>query len=198
MAIENDKVVSMFYELKDANSGEILDSNKESKPIEFILGRGHIIPGLEEELKLLNEGDEKDIKVTSSNAYGEYKKEALQTLPREQFAGIELNKGMTLFGQGENGQTVQVTVSDFTDSEVTVDYNHPLAGKDLLFAVNIVGVRDADEDELATGVVGGASTCCGTGGCGDGGDCCGEHDHETSDSCCGEDSHSKKAGSCCG
>lgn len=194
MAIENDKVVSMFYVLKDAKGGEELDSNKDSKPIEFIVGRGHIIPGLEEEIKLLNQGEKKDIEVAANNAYGEYKKEALQTLPKEQFAGIELTKGMTLFGQGEDGQTVQVTVKDFTDDEVTVDYNHPLAGKDLLFSVEIVEIRDASEDELATGVVGGASSCC----CGsDDSECCGEHDHDHSGECCGGENH-KDGGSCCG
>lgn len=192
MAIENDKVVSMFYSLKDANTDETLDSNQGGKPLEFLLGRGQIIPGLENEIKSLNEGDKKDIKVSSQEAYGEYNDQALQTHPREQFAGIELTEGMTLFGQGEDGQTVQVTVKSFTDDEVTVDFNHPLAGKDLLFAVNVVGVRDATEDELSTGVVGGASACCGTGSCGD-------HEHGDGESCCGEhEHHHKDGGSCCG
>lgn len=190
MAIENDKVVSINYELKDANSGEILDSNKGAgKPLEFLLGRGQIIPGLENSIKELDVGSETDITVKAAEAYGEYNEEAKQTLPKEQFAGIELTEGMTLFGQGEDGQNVQVTVKSFTDSEVTVDFNHPLAGKDLLFAINIIDVRDATEDELATGVVGGGQSCCGGGSCGDSdqdkGECCeGEH-HKDGGGCCG-------------
>lgn len=202
MAIENDKVVSISYELKDANNGEILDSNKNAgAPLEFLLGRGQIIPGLENNIKDLDVGSEKDITVKAADAYGEYNDEAQQILPKEQFAGIELAEGMTLFGQGEDGQSVQVTVKSFTDSEVTVDFNHPLAGKDLLFAVKVVDVRDATEDELSTGIVGGASSCCGGGGCGEhdhgAGECCsGEHEHNEGECCGGE--HHKDGGSCCG
>lgn len=191
MAIENDQVVSMSYELKDSDTKEVIDSNVGGTPLEFILGRGQIIPGLEEEIKSMNEGESKDVSIEAKDAYGDYKEEGLQTLPKEQFAGIELTKGMSLYGQGENGQTVQVTVKDFTDEKVTVDYNHPLAGKDLLFAVSVVGVRAATEDELATGVVGGAASC----GCGSGG--CGEHHHDDDHECCGGEHH-KDGGSCCG
>ncbi len=95
---------------------------------------------------------------------------------------------MSLYGQGEDGQTVQVTVTGFTDSEVTVDFNHPLAGKDLLFDVKITNIREATEDELATGAVGGHA--CGTGGCGD------SHSHQVDECCDGE--HHKDGGSCCG
>lgn len=204
MAIENDQVVSMSYELKDSNTKEIIDSNVGGTPLEFILGRGQIIPGLEEELKSMSEGESKDVSINAKDAYGEYNEQALQTLPKEQFAGIELTKGMSLYGQGEDGQTVQVTVKDFTDEEVTVDYNHPLAGKDLLFAVSVVGVRAATEDELVTGVVGGAASCgCGSGGCGEHNheeehECCGgEHKHDKDGECCGGEHH-KDGGSCCG
>lgn len=193
MAIENDKVVAIGYELKDANSGEILDSNKGADaPLEFLLGRGQIIPGLEDGIKELDVGSEKDIIVKAADAYGEYNDEAQQVLPKEQFAGIELAEGMTLFGQGEDGNSVQVTVKSFTDDEVTVDFNHPLAGKDLLFAVSVVDVRDATEEEIATGVVGGAKSCCGGGECGDDHG----HHHHGEGECCGGENH-KKQGGCC-
>lgn len=191
MAINNDEVISMNYELKDAATGDVLDSNEGREPLEFIVGRGHIIPGLETELQKMSEGEKKDVLIKSADAYGEYNEEAKETLPKEQFAGIELTEGMSLYGQGEDGQTVQVTVKEFTDENVTVDYNHPLAGKDLLFAVNVVGVREATEDEKLTGVVGGAASC----GCGFGG--CGDHHHEEDHECCGGEHH-KDGGSCCG
>lgn len=166
MSIANNSVVSMHYQLKDAGNGELLDSNINGNPLSFIVGKGQIIPGLESQVQELDEGDEREITVPSAQAYGAYDDNALQTLPKEQFAGIELMRGMSLYGQGEQGETVQVTVKNFTDSEVTVDFNHPLAGKDLLFHVNITEVRDATDEELQSGVVGGAHSCCGGGGCG--------------------------------
>ncbi len=185
MAIQNDQVVSMMYTLRDAETDEVLDSNEGGKPIEFLMGRGHIIPGLEEELKSLDNGANTKILVSSDKAYGVYDESLLQTHPREQFAGIELKEGMTLFGQGEDGSQVQVVVKSFSEDEVKIDFNHPLAGKDLAFEVDIVDVRDADENELATGVVAGmAGGCCG-GDHGDGG-CCGSHDHGEG-GCCGGD-----------
>jgi FKBP-type peptidyl-prolyl cis-trans isomerase SlyD len=72
---------------------------------------------------------------------------------------------MTLYGQGEGGQTVQVTVVDFDDKEVTIDFNHPLAGKDLEFDVTVTSARPATDEEAATGQVGGGCTD-GSCGCG--------------------------------
>ncbi len=192
MAIENDKVVSMNYTLKDTKTGEILDTNEGGEPIEFMVGRGHIIPGLEDEIKLLNQGDKKQITVSSDKAYGVYDEKMLQTHSREQFAGIELKEGMTLFGQGEDGGQVQVVVKSFDENEVVIDFNHPLAGKDLLFDVELVAIRDADDDELTTGVVGGGSCCGGHGGC------CGEHESHDEEGCCGGHDHGHHHGSCSG
>ncbi len=134
--------------------------------MDFITGKGHIIPGLEKELVNLEKGESADIKVDASEAYGEMNPEAVETLPREQFAGLELEKGMQLYGQGENGETVTVTVKDFDDNNVTIDYNHPLAGKNLMFSVTVVAVRDATEEEMATGQVGGGHCDDGSCGCG--------------------------------
>jgi len=197
MAIATNSVVSMQYELKDVQSGEVLDSNIDSAPLTFILGKGHIIPGLESEIAKLAQGDRAEIKVAAADAYGAYDNEAVQSLPKEQFAGIELSEGMTLYGQGEEGQTVQVTVKSFDDENVKVDFNHPLAGKDLLFSVNITEVREATPDEILSGVVGGTVAMGGGCGCNSGG--CGSHTHTHSDDdeCCG--SHGEgHGGSCCG
>jgi len=194
MAIEQNSVVSMHYELKDVQNGEVLDSNLGSAPLSFILGKGHIIPGLESEIAKLAEGEKAEITVAAAEAYGEYDDAAVQTLPKEQFAGIELAEGMTLYGQGENGQTVQVTVKSFDDENVNVDFNHPLAGKDLLFAVSVAEIREATPDEILSGVVGGAAS----GGCGCDSGGCDSHTHShDDDECCG--SHGKDhGGSCCG
>jgi len=166
MAIAENSVVSIEYELTEAGGSDVIDSNKGQAPLDFITGKGHIIPGLEKELVNLEKGESADIKVDASEAYGEVNPEAIETLPREQFAGLDLEKGMQLYGQGENGETVTVTVKDFDDNNVTIDYNHPLAGKNLMFSVKVVDVRDATEDEIATGQVGGGHCDDGSCGCG--------------------------------
>ncbi|WP_321311802.1 peptidylprolyl isomerase [Halarcobacter sp.] len=178
------KVIGFEYSLKDANSGEQLDSNVGAAPLEFVSGKGQIIAGLETKLVEMSENESADVMVQPADAYGEYNEEAMQTLPKEQFAGIELAEGMTLYGQGEQGETVQVTVKSFTDSDVTIDYNHPMAGKTLMFSVTIKSLRDATEEEIQTGVVGGMAAmggCCGGGSHGESeGSCCsseGGHDH---------------------
>ena len=167
MAIkEQDSVVGIEYELTEAGGSEVLDSNKGSEPLEFIIGKGQLIPGLEKGLVGMNAGDSADILVKAEEAYGLRDDDAVQQLPREQFEGIELEKGMSLYGQGENGETIQVTVIDFDDNTVTVDFNHPLAGKDLEFAVTVLSERAATEDEAASGQVGGEHCDDGACGCG--------------------------------
>lgn len=208
MSISDNQVVSIHYELRNVDNGEILDSNLNAAPLSFIVGKGQIIPGLEEKIKELKAGDNADIKVVAADAYGIYDDTAVQTLPKEQFAGLELQVGMTLYGQGEHGETVQVIVKSFNDETVEIDFNHPLAGKDLLFAISIVEARDATADELLNGYVGGGHSCgCGSGGCGshdhdEEGECCGGHDHGNDHEhgeggCCGGESHSH-GGGCCG
>ncbi len=175
------KVIAIEYSLKDAKTGEDLDTNVGGKPLEFISGTGQIIPGLENELVNMEVGTKSDVMVNCVDGYGEVNEEAIQTLPKEQFAGVELVAGMSLYGTGENGETVQVVVASFTDEEVTIDYNHPMAGRDLMFTVKILEVREATEEEIQTGVVGGLAAL---GSCG-----CDDDECETpapkDDGCCG-------------
>jgi len=204
MSISENQVVSIHYELRNVDNGEILDSNLNGAPLSFIVGKGQIIPGLEEKIKELNAGDNAEIKVMAVDAYGVYDANAVQTLPKEQFAGLELQVGMTLYGQGEHGETVQVAVKSFNDENVEIDFNHPLAGQDLLFAITIDEARDATPEEMVNGYVGASQGGC---GCGTGGschttddehECCGEHDHDHGEGgCCGGESHSN-GGGCCG
>jgi FKBP-type peptidyl-prolyl cis-trans isomerase SlyD len=166
MAIANHSVVGLEYELKEAGGSEILDSNRGGAPLEFITGKNHIIPGLEKKILELSEGESADIMVPSNEAYGEYNPEAVDEVPKENFAGIDLEVGMPLYGQGENGETIQVIVKEIRDNSVVVDFNHPLAGKDLMFSVNVLSVREATDDELITGQVGGGHCDDGSCGCG--------------------------------
>ena len=167
MAIEKENcVVAIEYEVKEAGTTEIVDSNKGGAALEFITGTGQIIPGLEAALVGMNKDESGDIMVSAADAYGDLHPDAIQEVPRDQFEGIELADGMMLYGQGEQGQTVQVMVKSFTDEMVTIDYNHPLAGKDLMFSVVVLDTRAATAEEVATGQVGGGEAHCEDGSCG--------------------------------
>ena len=181
MSIEKNSVVSMFYELKDANTGEVLESNLYAQPISFILGKGQILESLEEEISKLESPSNADVLIKKEQGLGEYDEKAIQTLPKEQFAGIELKVGMELFGEGENGESVRVSVKEISEEDVTIDYNHPYAGRDLMFSLNIVDSRAATEDEILTGVIAGSHSCG-----------CGGHGHD------GHHHHGHGGGGCCG
>ena len=173
MAIQDNQVVSIEYEVRDGD--KVVDSNMGGAPLVFMFGKGQIIPGLENGIKDMNIGDKADVLVKPADAYGEYNPEATQEVPKEQFAGIDLTEGMTLYGQGEDGGTVQVIVKEIKDDSVIIDFNHPLAGKELMFTVAINNVRDASADEVLSGVPvenqQDDAGCCGTGG----GSSCGCH-----------------------
>ena len=150
MAIEANQIVSIEYEVKDGE--KIVDSNVGGEPLVFMFGKGQIIPGLENGIVNMAIGEKGDILVNPTDAYGEYNAEATQEVPSDQFAGIELDLGMTLYGQGEDGETVQVTVKELKGETVVIDFNHPLAGKELMFSVAINNVRDASAEEAMTGI----------------------------------------------
>lgn len=166
MAIETNQIVSIEYEVRDGSN--VVDSNVGGQPLVFMFGKGQVIPGLESGIAHMSMGEKSDVLVKAADAYGDYNEDARQELPREQFAGIDLNVGMTLYGQGEDGGTVQVTVKEIKDDNVIIDFNHPLAGKDLMFTVTINAIRDASAQEAMSGIPAehavDDSGCCGSGG----------------------------------
>ena len=170
--IAQNKVVSIEYEVFNQEDNALLDSNKGGSPLEFLVGSGQVISGLEDALMGAKVGENIKATIKPEDAYGIYNSDFIHEVPREQFEGIDLKAGMTLFGQSEDGQTVQVIVKDFNDKAVMVDYNHPLAGKTLSFDVTILDVREATEAEILQGGVGGGCGC-GSGGGHGGGGCCG-------------------------
>ncbi len=138
MGIKKNQIVTMNYELKINN--EILDTNIHGEPIKFKYGQGEIIHGLENKIATMNEGEKREIKVSSFEAYGKYNDELAEILPISDFEGINLKIGMVLEADDENGETYKATVTDITKENVTVDYNHPLAGSDLDFTVIIKSI----------------------------------------------------------
>ena len=195
----NNRVIKMHYELKDGKTGEILESNLNSDPIAFLSDKDQIIQKLEDEILNLQAGESKTVRISPSDGVGEYRQDAVQVLPKEQFAGIDLVVGMELFGQAEDGATTRVSVKAIGEQDVTIDFNHPFAGKELEFNVKIVENREATADEILTGQPEGAHSC----GCGhshhEGHECCGRHghDHAEDHECCGGHGHAD-GHECCG
>ncbi|MFA5233363.1 MAG: peptidylprolyl isomerase [Sulfurimonas sp.] len=164
MAIEKNQIVSIEYEVSDGE--KVVDSNIGGMPLVFMFGKGQIIPGLENAIANMSIGEKAEVLVRAEDAYGEYDAEAKQEVPKDQFSGIDLEVGMALYGQGEDGGTVQVVVKEIGEESVIIDFNHPLAGKDLSFIVAINNIREASAEEAMSGipVENQHDDCCGTGG----------------------------------
>ena len=135
MAIKKNQIIKLNYELKI--NDEIIDSNIGMDSLEFTYGSGDLIPGLEKRIEDMNEGETKQFKVPAKEGYGEYNEEFTEVVPKEAFEGIDLQIGLVLEADTESGEVIKATVTEVTNDEVTVDYNHPLAGSDLDFTVTI-------------------------------------------------------------
>ncbi|MGV6807793.1 MAG: FKBP-type peptidyl-prolyl cis-trans isomerase [bacterium] len=150
--IAKNKVVEIHYHLTN-NDGEVIDSSRGKEPLPYLHGAGNIIPGLENALEGKTEGDSLDVVVQPAEGYGEVQPELLQKVPANAFPeGHQLEVGQTFTAQGQDGP-FEVTVAEIGDDVVTVDANHPLAGVTLNFAVEVVSVRDATEEEVSHGHV---------------------------------------------
>jgi peptidylprolyl isomerase len=123
------------------NDGTEFDSSKGREPLEFEVGSGQIIPGLDQALPGMTVGDAKTVAVEAAAAYGPVNPEARQDVPRAQIpAEIPLDIGAQLQMQTPDGRTVPVTVAEVSEATVTLDANHPLAGKDLNFDIELVAI----------------------------------------------------------
>lgn len=152
MQITKDAVALIHYTLTD-DEGKTIDSSAGGEPLAYIHGNGNLIPGLERELEGKGEGDQLDVKITPADGYGEFDKALIQQVPRRALKGVgDLHVGMQLHAQSEHGVRA-VTITHLQGDMVTLDGNHPLAGKNLNFKVEIVDVRAATEEELAHGHV---------------------------------------------
>jgi FKBP-type peptidyl-prolyl cis-trans isomerase SlyD len=152
--VKDAMVVQLEYQL--TVEGEMIDSTDPDKgePIEFIQGQGHIIPGLENELYGMRVGETRQVSVEAAHAYGDVDPEAFITLKREDFPDtMSPEMGMVFEMHEPDGDTLLARVIGMEGEEVEVDLNHPLAGKDLLFDVKVVGLRPATSEELDHGHV---------------------------------------------
>jgi FKBP-type peptidyl-prolyl cis-trans isomerase SlyD len=161
LSVDNNVVVTLDYQLHV--EGKEVDAG----PIQFLFGHGNIIPGLENQIKGMKIGDEKEVHVEAKDAYGQYDPELEIDVPLTTFPEdfkIELGRPMRMQdGQGHVFTGIAIAI---TDEVVKLNLNHPLAGKDLVFKTRIDDLRPATETEAQQGAV--ASSCggCGSGDCG--------------------------------
>ncbi len=151
MKIADKCVVHIHYTLKN-DQGETLDSSEGREPLPYLHGASNIVPGLEKALTGQEAGAQLDVTVSPEEGYGPVFPEAIQTVPREAFQGVDdIQPGMQFQAQGPEGQVQVITVKEITDEGIVVDGNHPLAGQNLNFSVEVAEVREATEEEMEHG-----------------------------------------------
>lgn len=151
MQIAQNAVVSIHYTLRN-NDGHVLDSSEGREPLSYIHGIGHLIPGMEEGLEGKLKGDKLEFSIAPEKGYGTHDTNLIQKVPRSAFGAQDVRRGMQFQAGDDHGRQV-VTIVAVEDDVVTVDGNHPLAGVDLHFNVEVIDVRQATTSELDHGHV---------------------------------------------
>lgn len=185
--ITKNKFVSVCYELRTEKDGEALETAGADRPLEFICGQGQTLEYFEMNLLEKKEGDKFDFKIPAANAYGEVNEDMIVDLPKDIFKDVEedeMKVGNVLPMMDSIGRRLQGRIVELGDEEVRMDFNHPLAGKDLYFKGEVIGVRDATDEELEALK---AHKCGGCHGCGSESSCggCGSHEEEHGCGGCG-------------
>ena len=158
MKITANKVAVIHYAVSNGED-TLIDSSYDHEPLSIIHGTGYLIPGLENALEGHEVGDKFEVTVSPEEGYGDRFDDYVQTVPKEMFAEIDdLAVGAQLRATTDDGEQTVIVV-DMTDDTITVDGNHPLAGIELKFEVEVLEVRDATEDELTHGHVHGEGGC---------------------------------------
>ena len=180
MQIEENKVVSVIYELrKDNKDGEVVEALNENQPLVFLYGSGSLLPKFEENLSGLKSGDNFEFSLPSDEAYGEAQDNAIVDVPRNIFTvdGTEdpnlLKLGNTIPMLDRDGNRLNGIVREIDLETVKMDFNHPMAGYDLFFSGTVTEVREANEDELTHGHVHSSGSCSGC----EKDECHGKHHH---------------------
>lgn len=144
--IKNGATVQINYTL--TVDGEELDNSKQQGgPLTYVQGSGQILPGLEEDLKGMHQGDAKEVVLPPERAFGNPDPSAVQTFPKGAFDDPDsINEGSLIQGKTADGKEFQATVKDIRDDQVILDFNHPLAGKTLHFDVEVVNVEATSDN----------------------------------------------------
>jgi FKBP-type peptidyl-prolyl cis-trans isomerase SlyD len=150
MKVDKDMIVSVHYRGTLTENGEEFDSSHGGDPLTFMVGKGQMIPGFEEEIMGTEKGDKKSFDLEAERAYGQHDPTGIQKVPKDQFPE-DIEVGSVLAAEMEDGQQVPLSVVEISDDGVTIDFNHMLAGKNLTFEVEIVELRDSTDEEKSHG-----------------------------------------------
>ena len=151
-SVQTNVVVSMEYTLHVDN--EEIDSSKGQDPLQFLVGHGNIISGLEREMIGMKVGESKEVTIAPEDAYGEFDEQAFMEVPRTAFPqDIPVEEGAELTVRDDSGQSRYARIDAVDGDNVTLNFNHPLAGDELHFNVKVVGLREPTEEELEHGHV---------------------------------------------
>ena len=152
MLVADDLVISMDYVL--TVDGEILDSSEGTEPIAFLQGHSNIIPGLEKEIYGMAVDESRKVSVKPEEGYGVFDPDSVSDIPKSEFPDeIPLETGIELQMKDESGEIMHARITKVKKETVTLDFNHPLAGKTLEFDVKVVGIREATAEEIDHGHV---------------------------------------------
>jgi peptidylprolyl isomerase len=138
--VKDGDTVKVHYTGKLTDDGTVFDSSEEREPIEFTLGEGQLIPGFEEAVIGMEEGDDTTVEIDSENAYGERREDLELEVAKDDLPdNVDPQAGMQLqMQQQEDGRAIPVQITAVEDDYVQLDANHPLAGKDLTFDIELV------------------------------------------------------------
>ena len=140
LRIGPDKEVTLHFALK-LDNGDVVDSTFDKQPATFKVGDGNLLPGFEQAIYGLKAGDKRSLPIAPEQGFGQGNPQNVQVMPRSQFQDMELSEGLlVIFNDAANAELPGV-VKAFDDSQVTIDFNHPLAGKALSFDVEIIEVK---------------------------------------------------------
>lgn len=158
--ITNDIVVEMNYILKD-DKDKLIDSTQPGKPLAYIQGHNNLVYGLEKEMDGKKVGDKFTVNIIPEEGYGKYDREMIFSYPKEHFGedSSNLELGMSFQVGDDNGQTLILNIVEIKENEVILDGNHPLAGINLIFDIEVVNIRQASEEELKLGFIKPKGTC---------------------------------------
>jgi FKBP-type peptidyl-prolyl cis-trans isomerase SlyD len=191
MKVSDFSVVTIRYTLSNKD-GVVIDQSDDQNLLTYMHGTEYLVPGLENAITGHEKGDKFDVEVKAEDGYGEYRDNLLTSLSLDMFGDNPVNVGDTFIAQTEEGQ-LPVTVREMRDNEVIVDGNHPLAGVDLFFKVEIVDVREPTESEKEHGHVHVDGHCEN-----EEHRCCHHHDHEEHEHrCCHHHDHEEHEHRCC-
>jgi len=159
MKVGERTVVTMDYELRYPD-GELIESSIEAnQPLIFVYGKGEVLPAIEKAILDKEAGDQVNVKLSPEEAYGKWEEEGMASIPKAQFPpDMDIEEGMMFMMESENGTPQPFTIVKLEGDDVVVDFNHPLAGQELVFDLYIRDVREATLEDLVK-----AAPSCGPG-----------------------------------